>query len=181
MSKRSDGERFLKGIISYTSKGRVGWHVNVRWAGQQRMRFFAWAQHGGKRAALAKATAWRNATEAALGKPRTERMVVQRGTGRNVGVQGVWVGWRHSRGRKTPAVWVAWAPHPRKVAKKAFSITKHGLERATALAVQLRQQKMAEIIAQQDIPPRARRKKTKVTIEKEWRLIQRIMREVEGR
>lgn len=145
--------------IDHPAKHTHGWMVRVRFAGQTMNKFFSDKPHGGKRAALKVAIAFRDEAEQQLGKPRTERVVVARSTRSNTGVQGV------HRVIKTeytasgtisirPVYEVTWSPEPNVLRRTSVAINKYGEEEAFRRAVELRRKK------EQEVYYRAKRKRS---------------------
>src|SRR5262245_52059340 len=62
--------------IDHPAKRTHGYFVRIQWKGERRAKFFSDGVYGDRLAALDAALEWRNATEAELGKPRTDRQVV---------------------------------------------------------------------------------------------------------
>lgn len=103
--------------------------------------FFADKANGGRKAALAAAQVYRDKLAARLGRPvrmrRRQWAAIMRRKGRS-GIQGVQriVDRRVKPWRK---YWKAtWSPEPYVVARKQFSIRKHGEEKARQLAIRAR-------------------------------------------
>ena len=130
-----------KGISRIDSTRAVGWFVRVSWHGQHIRKFFSDGVNGGKRKALQAAIAYRDATEKALGKPRTDRNITGITRRSNTGYTGI----RKILKDGQPAYDVSWSPRPGVLQRTSISIVKHGAERALALARKLRAQKEREI------------------------------------
>ena len=64
--------------IDYAPKRIFGYNVRIAWKCQKYGKFFSDLVYGDRLAALDAAIEWRNATEKAIGKPRTEHQVVYR-------------------------------------------------------------------------------------------------------
>lgn len=62
--------------------------VRIQWQGQKYAKFFSDRRYGDGLAALDAAIEWRNATERAVGKPRTEQLVIGAPSSNNTGVVG---------------------------------------------------------------------------------------------
>lgn len=78
-----------KGIsrIDQPSKNNYGWFVRIAWKGRLHSKWFADGKRG-KQAALKEAAKWRDETEARIGKPATDRMVVSKARNKH-GILGV--------------------------------------------------------------------------------------------
>ncbi|MCU0912963.1 MAG: hypothetical protein MUC88_00195 [Planctomycetes bacterium] len=122
----------MKSISRFDYGRNRGWFVRVRWRGRTHSKLFSDRLHGGKRKALDASVAWRDQTEADLGKPRTEAVV----QADPADLGGVWRVER--RGRAT--VWVAAWPGGR----VSFSVSIHGELGAESLARQARAQGLAD-------------------------------------
>ena len=106
-----------------------GWFVRVVHNGTTHAKLFSDGKYNGKERALLAAVRWRNKTERAVGKPRTERMVRARkpGTGvRRIEQSG------HARYE------VTWFPRPYQPKKSTFSVAVYGERGARDLAHALR-------------------------------------------
>lgn len=112
-----------------------GYMARVVWQKQRTMKWFSDARHGDRLGALTAALAWRDATEQALGKPRTEQMVI--GTARtNTGLVGIAERSSGPRGRRVFEV--TWRTVDGKTQRTSYSIDKHGRRRALARAKHMR-------------------------------------------
>lgn len=130
-----------KGISRIDSTRAVGWFVRVSWHGQHIRKFFSDGVNGGKRKALQAAIDYRNVTEKALGKPRTDRNITGITRRSNTGYTGI----RKILKDGQPAYDVSWSPRPGVLQRTSISIVKHGAERALTLARKLRAEKEREI------------------------------------
>ncbi len=113
-----------------------GWYVRVRFKGQVRAKFFTDTVYGGKSRALAMAVLWRNKTERAMGKPRTDRTLIVTPTQNETGVVGV----KRILKEGCDVFEVTWSPQPNVIQRTSISITKHGEEKAFRRAVAIRRQ-----------------------------------------
>ncbi len=130
-----------KGISRIDSTRAVGWFVRVSWHGEHIRKFFSDGVNGGKRKALQAAIEYRNATEKALGKPRTDRNVTGVTRRSNTGHTGI----RKIVKDGQPSYDISWSPRPGVLQRTSISIAKHGATRALALAKKLRAEKEREI------------------------------------
>lgn len=125
--------------IDQPSKKTHGWYVRVRYLGKIHSKFFSDKKCGGKDKSLLAAVAWRDTTEKAIGKPRTDRhMVTQTQTRSSTGEVGVRLNEKLNRYE------VSWVNKDGKQGKTSVSITVHGKFGAFKLACQKRAQKEAE-------------------------------------
>ncbi len=109
-----------------------GYMARVTWQKRTQIRFFSDSRYGDRLGALAAALDWRNKTERALGKPRTERIVPNVSVPSNTGVVGV-------RLRSDDNSYEAtWQDANGKRRSTRFSIAKHGKKRALRLAINAR-------------------------------------------
>jgi hypothetical protein len=124
----------FKGVsrIDNPKKNSYGWFARVSYAGKIHSRFFSDSVHGGDPAALRKAVEWRDQTEHAPGKPRTDRVVTTAPTRGRSGVPGI-----QRFGDRYVA---AWSPEPGTLRRASFSIAKLGDAEAFARALAFRQQ-----------------------------------------
>jgi len=132
--------------IDQEEKHTHGWYVRVRFRGSEVSRFFNDKRHGGKRKALAAAVEFRDETERRIGKPRTDRFVVQRDATRKSDVVGV----RHvvkftctesGETRAHDVYEVTWSPEPNVVQRTSVSIRKYGKREALRRAIAIRRDK----------------------------------------
>ncbi len=126
-----------KGItrIDHPPKSTFGYFVRVTWNKVTHSKFFSDKVYGDRLAALASAIDWRDATEKAIGKPRSEGQVIgapRTGTG-IVGVRRV-----VKDGRD---VYEATWRENNRVRRTSYSVAKHGERKARALARQAREQR----------------------------------------
>jgi hypothetical protein len=141
-----------KGIsrIDQPEKHTHGWYVRVRYAGQQVAKFFPDKLNGGQRKALAAAVSFRDETERAMGKPRTDRYVVgrsRRSRKSTVGVRKVLKAVTNASGevRSSPVYEVTWSPEPNVVQRTSVSIRKWGDREAYRRACGIRERKEQEL------------------------------------
>lgn len=138
--------------VDQAPKRMHGWLVRVHYRGEQRSKFFGDKRHGGKPEALDAALAFRDEAERQLGKPRTDRVVVGSSPRSTTGVQGVH---RIIKTEQTasggvsirPVYEVTWSPAPGVIKRTSVAITKHGEAEALRRAIAIRQQKEAEMLA----------------------------------
>jgi hypothetical protein len=141
--------------IDHAKKNMHGWYVRVAFKGQIHSRFFSDATHHGKRKALLAARTWRDDTERALGKPRTERSVTGLSARNRTGVIGVrrTTKARTRDGRKVSPVYeVTWRPASGQMRRTTFSIRKYGQAEAFRRACALRKEKEWEMYGA-ELPP----------------------------
>jgi hypothetical protein len=127
--------------IDQPAKHNHGFFVRLQRRGRIHSAFFSDKMHGGRARALAAARQHYRKLAAKLGPPkrRSRRWWAEirrrKGSSSIVGVQKVMV-WRHGKLRE---YWKAtWSPEPYVVARKMFSVRKHGFKRAKLLAVRAR-------------------------------------------
>jgi hypothetical protein len=127
--------------IDQPHKHNHGFFVRLARRGRTHSAFFSDKRHGGRKQALAAAQAHRDKLAAKLGRPvrlaRRQWAEIVRRKGRS-GIHGVQriVDRRVKPWRK---YWKAtWSPEPYVVARKQFSIRKHGEAKARRLAIQAR-------------------------------------------
>jgi hypothetical protein len=122
----------IKGVTRIDDPGRhgVGWYARVVFQGKTFSKYFADGAHGGTRAALRKAVAWRDAQEKKVGKPRTNRLFPSTSTRSRTGVQGVY--------QSKSSFVVAWSPAPGEIRREFVSISRYGRKEALRRAIQLR-------------------------------------------
>ena len=128
--------RFIaKGVTRIDDKGRhgVGWYTRVTFRGRTMSKYFADGTHGGKGGAFDRAVAWRDATEQAIGKPRTDRMLPSTSSRSQTGVAGVY--------KSRNSYVVAWMPEAGVIRREFISCTKYGEEGAFKRAVELRRKR----------------------------------------
>ena len=135
--------------IDDPKKKTHGWYVRVYFKGKMHSKFFSDARFGDKDQGLQEAIKYRNELETKLGKPRSERTVVQVSPRNRSGVIGVRRR-RKSSGRKgRPGGYevyeVTWSPGPGKMKRTSVSIEKYGEEEAFRRACEIRRQKEEEI------------------------------------
>ena len=132
-------KRSIKGVTRIDDPGGhgVGWSARVVFQGKTHSKYFADGAHGGTRAAMRKAIAWRDAQEKKVGKPRTDRVFPSTSTRSRTGVQGVYQS-------KTSYV-VAWSPAPGELRREFISIKRYGRKEALRRAIQLRRRREREV------------------------------------
>jgi hypothetical protein len=108
--------------IDQDIKRTHGWYVRVRYLGKTYSKFFSDRKCGGRYSSLLAALAWRDKTEAKLGKQRTNKHIVTISNSKT-GVVGV----RH---------------------KTSVSINKHGKDKAFEMACRIRKEKESERLAE---------------------------------
>lgn len=123
--------------IDQVSKKTYGWYVRVRFNGKIYSKLFSDLMHGGRDTSLLAAIAWRDSTEKAIGKPRTNRSIVTAST-KNAGVVGVRLN------EKLNKYEVSWVTLQGKHGKTSVSISKHGKEKAFQIACEKRKEKEME-------------------------------------
>ncbi|MDP9314128.1 MAG: AP2 domain-containing protein [Chloroflexota bacterium] len=115
--------------VDHDASRMHGYNVRIMWQAQRRAKFFSDTKYGDRLGALTAALAWHDATEKALGKPRTERQVVGifYSTSAEPGI-------RRVRENHTEYYQATWATSAGKQQRTRYSITKHGEKRALQLA-----------------------------------------------
>src|SRR5579884_458470 len=129
----------VKGVLRIDDPGKhgVGWYARVTFMGQTFSKYFADLTHGGKRKAFEKALKWRDETEKAIGKPRTDRMFAAPGARSLTGIQGVY----EQNGKYV----AAWTPKRGQTRRKFFSINKYGHDEALQRAINFRRAREREM------------------------------------
>lgn len=123
--------------IDQESKRTHGWYVRVRFRGVTKSKFFSDKKWGGRHSSLLAVISWRDETETAWGKPRTDRNMVMV-TRVSTGVVGVRLNDKLHRYE------VSWMRKDGKQGKTTVSILKHGKKKAFARACQIRAEKERE-------------------------------------
>ncbi len=123
--------------IDQESKRTHGWYVRVRFLGTTHSKFFSDGKCGGRYSSLLSALAWRNETEAKLGKIRTDKHIVTV-SNTSTGVVGVRLN------EKLHRYEVSWVDGDGKQGKTSVSINRHGKKIAFERACQIRKEKEAE-------------------------------------
>ncbi len=126
--------------IDQESKRTHGWYVRVRYYGKTHSKFFSDGKCGGRYSSLLAALAWRDETEAKLGKRRTDKHIVTV-SNTKTGVVGVRLNDKLNRYE------VSWVNKVGKQGKTSVSITKHGKKKAFEKACEIRRQKEEERLA----------------------------------
>ena len=124
-----------KGVARIDDPGRhgVGWYARVTFRGKTHSKYFADGVHGGKGRAFDRAVEWRDATEKALGKPRTDRMLPGTSSRSHTGVAGVY--------KSRNSYVVAWMPEEGELRREFVNITRYGEAEAFRRAVELRRKR----------------------------------------
>lgn len=117
--------------VDHAASRTHGLGVRIQWQGQRRAKVFSGSTDSDRLAVLAAASDWRNATEQALGKPRTERQVVGL-VASSSGIPGV----RRVRAGDTTYYEATCGTTAGKQARTTFSMAKHGTTKALQLAKQ---------------------------------------------
>ena len=126
--------------IDQEEKRTHGWYVRVRYFGKTHSKFFSDRKCGGRYSSLLSALAWRDKTEAKLGKQRTNKHIVTVSNSKS-GVVGVRLNDQLHRYE------VSWVTPEGRQGKTSVSIKKHGQPAAFEKACQIRQSKEAERLA----------------------------------
>lgn len=119
------------------------YYVKIKWQGKQYHKTFSVSQYKTREEALAAAIAWRDETEKAIGKPRTNRQVIGISRRNKTGIVGasfvtVPVKENGKVVRKPKHIQVTWSPEPGVIRRTSISIDKYGLEEAKRIALELR-------------------------------------------
>lgn len=122
--------------IDQEEKRTHGWYVRVRYQGKTHSKFFSDRKCGGRYSSLLSALAWRDKTEADLGKIRTDKQIVTVSNSKT-GVVGVRLNEKLNRYE------VSWVTASGKQGKTSVSMRKHGKEAAFELACNIRKAKEA--------------------------------------
>jgi hypothetical protein len=120
--------------IDQEEKRTHGWYVRVRYQGKTHSKFFSDRKCGGRYSSLLSALAWRDKTEADLGKVRTDKQIVTVSNSKT-GVVGVRLNEKMNRFE------VSWVTANGKQGKTSVSIRKHGKGAALTIACEIRQAK----------------------------------------
>lgn len=123
--------------IDQEEKRTHGWYVRVRYFGKTHSKFFSDRKCGGRYSSLLSALAWRDKTEADLGKVRTDKHIVTVSSSKT-GVVGVRLN------KKLNRYEVSWVTRTGKQGKTSVSVGKHGKDKAFQMACQVRKKKEAE-------------------------------------
>lgn len=123
--------------IDQEEKRTHGWYVRVRFFGKTHSKFFSDRKCGGRYSSLLSALAWRDKTEADLGKVRTDKHIVTVSSSKT-GVVGVRLN------KKLGRYEVSWVTRTGKQGKTSVSIAKHGKDKALQMACQIRKNKESE-------------------------------------
>ena len=123
--------------IDQEEKRTHGWYVRVRYYGKTYSKFFSDRKCGGRYSSLLSALAWRDKTEADLGKVRTDKHIVTVSNSKT-GVVGVRLNSKLNRYE------VSWVTIEGKQGKTSVSIRRHGPEKAFEKACEIRKVKEAE-------------------------------------
>ena len=122
--------------IDQEGKRTHGWYVRVRYMGRTHSKFFSDRKCGGRYSSLLSALAWRDKTEADLGKVRTDKQIVTVSNSKT-GVVGVRLNEKLNRYE------VSWVTATGKQGKTSVSIRKHGKGKAFVLACKVRKAREA--------------------------------------
>lgn len=135
--------------IDEPNKKTHGWYVRVYFKGLMYSKFFSDARYSNADQALAAAVDYRDALERKLGKPRSERTVVQRSPRNQSGVIGVRRRTKSSgkKGREAgyEVYEVTWSSASGQMHRTSVSIEKYGEAEAFRRAIEIRQQKEREV------------------------------------
>ncbi len=123
--------------IDHPAKRTFGYNVRIAWKAQKYGKFFSDAVYGDRLAALDAAIEWRNTTEKAIGKPRTEHQVIGWNSRNKTGAVGIRRCFRAGVD-SFEVTWMIYGDRPRKGAT-SFSIPKYGEKKAFKLALRARQ------------------------------------------
>ncbi|MDQ2922249.1 MAG: AP2 domain-containing protein [Acidobacteriota bacterium] len=144
-----------KGIsrIDCPERKTVGWYVRVRLKNVTNSKFISDRAHGGKEAALEKAIERRDQMEQALGKPRTDWVVVGNNPRNKSGVVGVSRAVKKYTGKDgtiylNEVYQVSWHAGREKKGQTSVSIKKYGELGAFRRACAIRRQKELEMYGQ---------------------------------
>jgi hypothetical protein len=120
--------------FDHPKKNTFGYFVRIQWKGEKYHKFFSDGVYGDRLGALTAALDWRDATERALAKPRTDRQVVGFSSRNKSGVVGV----RRILKQGRDVYEATWMDADGRVGRTSFSIARHGEKRAFRLAVRAR-------------------------------------------
>jgi hypothetical protein len=146
-----------KGVsrIDCPERKTVGWYVRVRLNNVTRSKFVSDSAHGGKEAALVKAVECRNQLEHALGKPRTDSVIVGNNPRNKSGVVGVRRAVKKYQGKDgkvflNEVYEVSWNAGREKKGQTSVSIKKYGelvaFRRACAIRREKEQQMYGDVV-----------------------------------
>jgi len=121
--------------FDHPKKNTFGYFVRIQWKGEKHHKFFSDGVCGDRLGALTAALEWRDATERALDKPRTDRQVIGFSSRNKSGVVGV----RRMLKQGRDVYEATWMDAHGRVGRTSFSIARHGEKRAFRLAVRARQ------------------------------------------
>lgn len=150
--------------VKRRKKNSAGWFVRVCFRGVIHQKLFSDSNYPSPRAALQDAIEWRNETEKALGKPRTDRVVVGMSRRNRTGIIGVRLNRKPSQrpgmGQRMSRVYeVTWCPEPGLIRRTSVSIEKYGEREARRRALAIRERAELEIYG----APLPRQKRRTVT------------------
>jgi hypothetical protein len=144
-----------KGVsrIDCPERKTVGWYVRVRLKNVTKSKFVSDRVHGSKEAALEKAIECRNRMEQALGKPRTDWVVVGNNPRNKSGVVGVRRAVKKYTGKDgtvylNEVYQVSWHAGRENKGQTSVSIRKYGESGAFRRACAIRRQKEQEMYGQ---------------------------------
>lgn len=156
-----------KNISRVDSGATHGWLVRFQREGRLTSKLFSDAKHGGREAALARAEAWRDEQRERLGPVRQDasRLLSPEARRRNrqvltrTGVTGIGFQVRPYGGGGVPYVTAYWIDEGGRRRQTSFSVARHGVEDAVALAARARAQTSdwhgGEPLAAEEIAERA--------------------------
>lgn len=131
--------------VDIEAKKTHGWQVRLQRKGWRYQKFFADGLFGGEGESRAAAEAMRNELVASL-ETETRRERAERVTQRNSsGTVGVCRTHAVKNGKRYPCWQASWSPQPGKRKCVKFFISVHGEKEAKRLAVEARQQGLAEM------------------------------------
>lgn len=139
--------KYPKSISRIETEKHCAWYVRIYYEGAYVRKTFSDTKYNGKDDALKEAIKWRDEMEAVMGKPRTERSVRKKTIvdERDTGIYR-----RNAKHIKRGRIYyrdiyeVVWSPAPGKLSRRTISVTKHGEEKALAMARAIRRQKEKE-------------------------------------
>ena len=125
-------------------KKRVdGYYVRIQWKGKNYSKLFSIKEYGDEPTALDRAVEWRNDTEAQIGKPRSERLVMGTTRKTNTGEKGIRRQmvqyWKRGKavGKPKDCYIITTFDEVGKLHRTSVSIEKHGEKKALERARQI--------------------------------------------